>query len=378
MTCNYRSLPALALLTALLLGSALCATGQNAPAGGGAAKTRATDEKSKQEVDALIEKLGRTPPDWYAKTPLDYPKTLDLSWPERPQPPWNAQKNVGQYVWDIINPNPARWPEGIKLMHHLLTVHKDDKATQERAMLSLARMYHDLLEDYARAAFWYRKVGAEDVNEYPSSAINLAECYWRLGSKSMAMELLNKIDPPRFYMIKLLGDMGETDRALEIAQTYFKDAQPQEAILAAADACRLAGRQQEAIDFYQKLIDVTPPSMPGRPKKCRDRAVASLDAIRLFELSDVRKVPDGAYRASSLGYEAQIEIEVAVKNKRIESVKVTQHKEKQFYSALSDTPRKIIEKQSVRGVDATSSATITSEAIINATAKALSAAAGKQ
>lgn len=64
-------------------------------------------------------------------------------------------------------------------------------------------------------------------------------------------------------------------------------------------------------------------------------------------------------------------MEVTVQNGRIESVKVVQHKEKQFYSAITDTIRKIIEKQGMKGVDATSGATITSEAIINATAKAL-------
>ena len=88
----------------------------------------------------------------------------------------------------------------------------------------------------------------------------------------------------------------------------------------------------------------------------------------------MRKVPDGAYRSSSQGYEAPIEVEVVVKGQRIESVRVTQHREKQFYSAMSDTPAKIIAKQGVKGVDATSNATITSEAIINATAKALAEA----
>jgi uncharacterized protein with FMN-binding domain len=39
---------------------------------------------------------------------------------------------------------------------------------------------------------------------------------------------------------------------------------------------------------------------------------------------------------------------------------------------MTDTPAKIIAKQSVQGIDATSNATITSEAIINATAKVLS------
>jgi uncharacterized protein with FMN-binding domain len=52
-------------------------------------------------------------------------------------------------------------------------------------------------------------------------------------------------------------------------------------------------------------------------------------------------------------------------------VKVTRHREKQYYSSLTDTPAKILKRQGVAGIDATSSATITSEAIINATAKAL-------
>ena len=55
-------------------------------------------------------------------------------------------------------------------------------------------------------------------------------------------------------------------------------------------------------------------------------------------------------------------------------MEVTKHEEKQYYTALTETPRKIIEKQGLKGVDATTSATITAEAIINATAKALAKA----
>jgi uncharacterized protein with FMN-binding domain len=62
-------------------------------------------------------------------------------------------------------------------------------------------------------------------------------------------------------------------------------------------------------------------------------------------------------------------------NKRIVAVRVVKHSEKQFYSSLIDTPQRIIAKQSVKGVDTTSDATLTSEAIINATAKALAGAA---
>ena len=47
--------------------------------------------------------MGRSPPDWWEKTPLDYPKTLDLSWPEKAEGGWNNQKHVGQYLWDVIH-----------------------------------------------------------------------------------------------------------------------------------------------------------------------------------------------------------------------------------------------------------------------------------
>jgi uncharacterized protein with FMN-binding domain len=70
-----------------------------------------------------------------------------------------------------------------------------------------------------------------------------------------------------------------------------------------------------------------------------------------------------------------VQVSVKVKSKRIESVKVTQHKEKQYYSSMRDVPEQIIAKQGVKGVDATSRATITGNAIINATAKALAEAA---
>ena len=106
----------------------------------------------------------------------------------------------------------------------------------------------------------------------------------------------------------------------------------------------------------------------------KSRATASLEAIKLFDLLDLKKVPDGVYTASSMGYETQVEVEVTMKAGRIEDAKVTKHHEKQFYASVTETPARIIAKQSVKDVDATSRATITSEAIINATAKALAGA----
>ncbi|MDP6504781.1 MAG: FMN-binding protein, partial [Planctomycetota bacterium] len=109
-----------------------------------------------------------------------------------------------------------------------------------------------------------------------------------------------------------------------------------------------------------------------RYDKVRGRAQASLQAIKLFETLDIAKVSDGTYRSSSIGYAGQVSIEVVVSNAKITKARVTQHREKQYYSSVVDTPRRIIAKNSVKGVDATTAATLTSEAIINATAKALS------
>jgi uncharacterized protein with FMN-binding domain len=329
----------------------------------------AAQSRSKAEVEALIRDVGSTPPSWLGTTRLNYPATLDLNWPMPAPKPWNRNKNVGQFIWDTVNPNTGRWREGVRLMYHLLDVHKRPGATRTRVMTSLASMYFRFFQDYPRAAWWWRRAG---TGQNGNDAVALAECYFRMGSKEMAKDALRG-QPMRAGMIKLLGDMGETDAAVSLADRYVKaGGAPQEAHLLAGDACRLAHRAQEAIERYQKAIDA--PARGQRAKrlqKFQDRARASMAAIKLFDLSDARKVADGTYRDGSLGYAGRVEVEVAVKSGRIESVKVVKHQEKQFYSALRDTPAQIVAKQGVKGVDATSRATITAEAIINASAKAL-------
>ncbi len=317
------------------------------------------------EVQAHIAKVGPTEPDWLKSTKLNYPKTLDISWPEGPpQGGWNNQKNVGQFIWDIINPNAGRWHEGLKLMHHILDSNPD-ASLKARVTKEIANMHFRLFQDYARAAWWWQQAGIK-MDDGPGA--HLAECYWRLGSKQMALDLLAQSQFLQLDSIKLLGDMLETDRAVEMAEGYDEH----DAWLLAGDACRLAGRIEEARTFYEKVINTAATNQkPERLKRTQNRAQANLAALKLFELSDVSKVADGTYKDSSLGYEGQVEVSVKVRGKKIEDVKVTQHKEKQYYSALTDVPAQIIAKQGVKGVDATSRATITGEAIINATAKAL-------
>lgn len=323
-------------------------------------------KRTRAEVEELIKTVGRTPPDWYANTQLNYPATLDLSW-SKPEGPWNNQKNLNQFIWDVINPNPHRWREGVKLMHTVASQNRNNKEVLHKATNTLGHLYGDCLEDFARAAFWWKVAGDNDLE--------LAYCYWKLGCNEMTSEILKEYDADRTRnasIIKMWADMGEFDKALELAEKKAANGAPDSAYLAAGDACRMIGRYEQALSFYEKSAAATD---GGRDiKRNIERAKASIEAIQLIDRFDLKRASDGSYTSDSRGYEGAVHVRVDIKQGRIDTVKVTQHREKQFYSAMTDTPRQILEKQSIRGVDATSGATITSEAIINATAKAVARA----
>lgn len=323
--------------------------------------------RTPQEIETLIERVGSTPPDWLGKTPLDFPATLDLTWPMPAPEPWNERQNVGQYIWGRVNPNQSKWQGGIKLMYHLLEQSNDDAELAQRVMVSMGSMYFRFFQDYPRAAYWWRKA---KVSRSSVDGVSLAECYFRLGSKRMAMQAL---DPKkvRVEKIKLLGNMGETKDATRLADVYAsRSSRPKWALLAAGDACRLAEDYKRAIRYYKQAIEAN-----GRnedyEKRANARAQQSIDAIQQFELLDISKIADGGYEAETIAYEGPIAVRVTVKSGRIENVEITKHKEKQYYSALRDIPEQIIAKQSLKDVDATSRATITAEAIVSAAAKAL-------
>lgn len=325
-------------------------------------------QRTKAEVDKMIETAGKTQPDWWDKTQLNYPDTLDLTFKNNPGG-WQPKKNVGAYVWDIIDPNPDRWPEGIKLMAHIMTVNKGNKDAIEKATGTTARIYTEMMGDYARGAYWAKKHGGQPII--------LAECYFKLGCTPAATELLRAMgedDRTRNgQLIKLWSDVGDLKKALAIAERKATaGGDPTAAYLAAGDACRWAGKVPEAIKYYEKAVAAkTDERDADRNKK---RAAASLEATKLFDGLDLSKIADGTYKADSIGYVGPVETAVTVKDHKITEVKVTKHKEKQFYGSLAQVPPQIVAKQSVKGIDATTGATVTSEAIINASAKALAGA----
>lgn len=337
------------------------------PQSGTAGDRSGPPKRTKEEVLKLIEEAGSTPPEWYATTQLNVPDTLDLTWPEKPGQGWNNKKNVGQFIWDIVNPNESRWKSGIKLVHQCMAMHQDDPKLLQRDMNKLSTMYFTLLQDYARAAFWYQKVDAEANRP---EGIRLAECYWKLGNKEMALEMMRgRVLPPN--SVKLLGDMGEIEDALNVARVYSKTQAASEVFLAAGDALRSANRLDEALEFYQRVLETDTDRNEEYKARFRARARGAIEAIQLFEKADVASVRDGQYRDSSTGYNGPLEVEVKVTGGKIVDLTVTSHTEKQFYAAMTETPNQIMDKQGIREIDGTSGATITSQAIVHATSRAL-------
>ena len=147
---------------------------------------------------------------------------------------------------------------------------------------------------------------------------------------------------------------------------------PDVGYLTAGDICRNTGRTSDALKYYQKALEASAGGVDLKQTKAR--AQASIDAIRLVDALDIKRVPDGTYRDSSIGYNGPVEVEVKVSGGKIADVKVVKHEEKQYYSSITDTRSQMILKQGAKGVDATSGATITSEAILNAGLKAVAKA----
>ncbi len=329
-------------------------------------------QRSREEIAALIKHASTTKPDWWDSVPLTYPKTLDLSYPKPGNGQWNTQKNVGQYMWGVINENANRFREGTKLMHYIYSLNKDNPDTTGRTIQQLGHCYHDLLQDWVRAAYWLQKGN--------NRGVNLANAYWQLGSKEMAEEILQPIKSDytnHGAVIKLWSDMGELEIALALANTSNDIRNRGGIYRAAGDALQRHGRFDEALVYYQKVVDIGGRYMPAFLNKNealklnKNHAKATIENIRIFAMFNVGKLRNGNYTDSALGYSGEVEINTTVKNHRIESLKIIKHKEQQYYSSLTDMPEQILRKQDISNIDATTGATVTADAIRIATAKAL-------
>ena len=139
--------------------------------------------------------------------------------------------------------------------------------------------------------------------------------------------------------------------------------------LAAGNACRFHGGYDKAIEYYNKSINA---ANKGRDKKQnQSRAQACIDAVKILKQIEGKSYKDGTRTSKAKGYSGEITVQVAVSDGKIDSVKVTNHREDRAACTPTYVTGKIKEMNGVKGVDCVSSATISSESIINAAIKAL-------
>ena len=327
--------------------------------------------RTRAEVDALVEKAGQSKPDWWDQVPLDYPRTLDLARTQEFKG-WDKQHILSVYVMGVVNPDPSLWKPAAKLLHHVLDTYKDDPKNVRQTQLELAHVWGNLLGDYARGAYWFKKAGSLTAMQ----DAQLARFYRLLGDPTLTREIATAYDMDdtgNGGIIRMWSSIGDFEQALRAARVKG-DAleEPDVAYLAAGDACRREGKFDDAVAYYEKVVAAAK-GTPGI-KRNKDRARADIDGAKAATLVDLAHTPDGTYASAAPGFRGDVTVEVVVKAHRVESVRVTKHKDDWFLTAPVEVPAQIVENQGIKGVDAVSGATFTSESIINAAAKALGGA----
>lgn len=327
-----------------------------------AQSSKPAGEQTPEQVEAAIKQAGATYPDWWDGVKLDYPKTLDLTW-TKSEGIFDSL-SLDEYLAKEIRPKPANWKLGIKVVSEAIRVNKNSPERLRQTYEALGDMFVGMMGDFDHAAHYYRLCGTQKVYD------RLALCYWKLGNKTMASDLLNSLstDPtPTGGVIRMWGYLQEPQKATELAEASAKDGNKETLYLAAGDALRTCGQGDKAIEYYQKAMNLD--TKDARTKPAAQLNINALKALAKLEMSHLR---DGKYTETVQGYSGDLTMELAIRSGKIASAKVTDHKEDGALLSTTEIPARIVKAQGFRGIDAVSGATTSSSAILDAAIMALS------
>ena len=272
-------------------------------------------------------------------------------------PPWFADTKV---AWDAARP----WKDGRFEIRRLLALGTTAGYRRGVKLTWLYRAKKDV--GYGHEVPMYLFLAGETawaVREYEAflrrtpqrnthAYLSLASCYGHFGEYGKAVETL------KVAMAHLPTDHWRIARQADVHDTW-------------GDLCASSGDKAGARRHYVKAMELYPKSTQPWGRHLLARRVATVKAKLdlLTEQLGVKGIPDGSYRGSSLGYAGPLTVTVAVRNGRITDLKV-KHKEKIHQNATEIIPRRIIEAQSLK-VDAITGATVTCQAIVEASLQAL-------
>ncbi len=183
--------------------------------------------------------------------------------------------------------------------------------------------------------------------------VSFAKLYMHFGEFENAKAHLD------IALANLPGPPWRTMREAELHDTY-------------GDLYAAWGQTPDAVAHYNKAIALYPKAKPpyGRhllPRRAQQ--VRSKRELLSFDSLDQQRLKDGIYKEKALGYSGDVLLTVKVERSRVADIKVS-HQEKIDQGACVSVPRQIVQKQSLR-VDAVSGATVTKNAIVGGTYRAL-------
>ena len=286
------------------------------------------------KLDRAIAEL-ETPPDWFDGVTVRY----DMG------EPWQKAR---QHVRKLLAAYENREAMKISVLYH-----QQGRGSQDGHEHP---MYLFLGGEHVWAAKVYKERLAKRDKTYAWECGALASLYMRFGDHAQAIEVLeiglqHLPDPPG----RVFTQAGLHDKLGDVH----------------ADK----GDTQQAAAHYRKamaLFRVAKPKygrhlLPQRISKVQ----AKLDLLGRKAL-DLGGARDGVYRGQSLGYGTPLHATVRIQGGRIADVRL-QHKEKIEQHATTTVPKQIVERQSL-AVDAVTGATVTVQAIVEATYRALKSA----
>jgi uncharacterized protein with FMN-binding domain len=273
----------------------------------------------------------KVPPDWFDQVKVTYDTNL----------PW---KDARLEVRRLLSLHKNR--EAMKLT--VLYLRKGDIGNGHEYP-----MYLYMGGEYAWAVQEYRKrlesLPVGPTHEY----LSLAACYRHFGEYEKAIELLEigmqrLPEPP--WQIARKADIHDCIGDLYVAM----------------------GKVDQATPHYKKAMALYPTSNQPYGRHLLLKRVAKIQSkldLLAMDAIESSKLKDGTYTDKSLGYVDDITVTITVKRNKITDVRV-QHKEKIDQNASTIIPQRIIAKQSLK-VDGVTGATVTYDAIIDASLRAL-------
>ena len=229
---------------------------------------------------------------------------------------------------------------------------------------------------------YLQKNDINDGHEYPMYTFMGGEPLWAVKAANWYVYKPDSKAPIHafLYLASIYTQYGEYDRAvktLTLALTRLPDP-PMDVMRQAdihdafGDVMAARGDLDAAKRNYEQAVRLYPAAKPkyGRhllPRRAK-KVQAKLDLLNYRPL-DSATLKDGRYTDKALGYSGDINLTVIVKGGRVADIK-TNHKEKIDQGACLSVPKNVITKQSLQ-IDSVSGATVTKDAIIAGTYRAL-------